>query len=141
MPWRITGRVKIISDGEFRYKGRAYTGRLVKMGKCVVLTTGKISLLIAERSGPTTDPELYRSHGIEPKDMKLVLVKSPLGARLEYEPISKVFISVTSPGCCSPDLRTLPFERMPHPIFPFDPVEFSPVAVTAGERPSIGGPR
>jgi microcystin degradation protein MlrC len=128
-PVRISAKVKLISDGEFRYKGRAYTGRLVKMGRCVVLANGGISVLIAERSGPTTDPELYRSHGIEPKDMKLVLVKSPLGARLEYEPISKAFISVNSPGCCSPDLRTLPFERMPRPIFPFDPVEFSPIAV------------
>jgi len=127
---RVTGRVKVISDGEFRYKGRAYTGRLVKMGKCVVIVSGSISLLISERSGPTTDPELYRSHGIEPTHMKLVLVKSPLGARLEYEPISKAFISVDSPGCCSPNLQSLPFKRMPRPIFPFDTVEFSPSSAT-----------
>ena len=125
-PVRVTGKVKLISDGEFRYKGRVYTGRLVKMGKAVVLSIGRIRLLISERPVPTTDPELYRSHGIEPRDMKLVLVKSPLGMRTEYEPIARSIIIVNSPGCCSPDLTSLPFVRMPRPMFPFDEFDYSP---------------
>jgi microcystin degradation protein MlrC len=123
---RVTGRVKLISNGNFRYKGRCYNGRLVNMGMGVVLQIGKISLLISERSVPTTDPELYRSHGIEPLDMKLVLVKSPLGMRMEYEPMAKAIIVVNSPGCCSPDLPSLPFRRIPRPMFPFDEFEFAP---------------
>ena len=125
-PVRVTGKVKLISDGEFRYKGRVYTGRLVKMGRAVVLSVGRIRLLISQRPVPTTDPELYRSHGIEPRDMKLVLVKSPLGMRTEYEPIARSIIIVNSPGCCSPDLTTLPFARIPRPIFPFDQFDYSP---------------
>ena len=125
-PVRVTGKVKLISDGEFRYKGRVYTGRKVEMGKAVVLSMGRIRLLISRRPVPTTDPELYRSHGIEPRDMKLVLVKSPLGMRTEYEPIARSIIIVNSPGCCSPDLTSLPFVRMPRPIFPFDEFDFSP---------------
>ena len=69
---------------------------------------------------PTTDPELYRSQGIEPLDMKFVVVKSPLGLRTEYEPISKAIISVDSPGCCRADLKKMPFKRIPRPMFPFD---------------------
>ena len=125
-PVRVTGKVKLISDGEFRYKGRVYTGRLVNMGKGVVLSSGNIRLLISQRPVPTTDPELYRSHGIEPRDMKLVLVKSPLGLRAEYEPIARSIIIVNSPGCCSPDITSLPFVRMPRPIFPFDEFDYSP---------------
>lgn len=125
-PVRVTGRVKLISDGEFRYKGRVYTGRLVQMGRAVVLSVGRIRLLISRRPVPTTDPELYRSHGIEPRDMKLVLVKSPLGMRTEYEPIARAIIIVNSPGCCSPDLTSLPFVRMPRPMYPFDEFDYSP---------------
>ena len=123
---RVTGKVKLISDGEFRYKGRVYTGRLVKMGRAVVLSIGRTRLLISQQPVPTTDPELYRSHGIEPRDMKLVLVKSPLGMRTEYEPIARSIIIVNSPGCCSPDLTSLPFVRMPRPMFPFDEFDYSP---------------
>ena len=122
-PVKVTGRVRLISDGQFRYKGRCYTGRLVKMGRAVVLEINNINLLIGERTMPTTDPELYRSHGIEPRDMKLVLAKSPLALRMEYEPISKAVISVDSPGCCRADLSQLPFERIPRPMFPFDDID------------------
>ncbi len=122
-PVRVRGRVKLVSDGEFRYKGRCYTGRRVRMGRTVVLKLNQINLLVAERTMPTTDPELYRSHGIEPLEMKLVLVKSPLGFRIDYEAISKAVISVDTPGCCRADLSKLPFQRIPRPIFPLDPID------------------
>lgn len=122
----VTGRVKLISDGVFHYKGRCYNGREVNMGMGVVLQVGKMSLLISERPVTTTDPELYRSHGIEPRDMKLVFVKSPLAMRTEYEPISKKVLIVNSPGCCSPNLLSLPFQRRPRPMFPFEEFEFLP---------------
>lgn len=138
-PVRLTCRIKLISDGEFQYKGRAYTGRTVKMGRAVVLSCGRISIVVSERTAPTTDPELFRSHGIEPKEMKLVLLKSPLQARLEYEPMAKAFISINSPGYCAPDLGTLPFVRRPQSLFPFDDVVFVPEASTrAFSRRSLG---
>lgn len=119
----ITGVVKLISNGEFRYKGGCYTGRLVQMGRAVVLTVNQVNLLIAERSMPTTDPEMYRSHGIEPCDMKFVLCKSPLSFRMDYEPISVAVMSVDSPGCCRADITQLPFKRIPRPMFPFDDID------------------
>ena len=123
-PVDITAKVKLISDGEFRYRGKVYNGRLVQMGRAVVLVSNGINLLVTERTGPTTDTAMYKSHGIEPVDMKFVLVKSPLGMRMEYEPISKAVISVDSPGCCRADLTKLPFKRIPRPMFPFDEVEY-----------------
>lgn len=121
-PLTLTGRVKLISDGEFFYKGSCYTGRRVEMGRAAVLKINAINLLIAERPMPTTDPEMYRSHGIEPRDMKLVLCKSPLSFRMDYEPISMAVMSVDTPGCCRADLRQLPFVRVPRPMFPFDDI-------------------
>lgn len=119
-PVAVTGRVKLISDGEFFYKGSCYKGRRVQMGRSAVLQINAINLLITERPMPTTDPEMYRSHGIEPLEMKLVLCKSPLSFRMDYEPISKAVMSVDSPGCCRADLTQLPFQRIPRPMFPFD---------------------
>jgi len=123
-PVNITAKVKLISDGEFRYRGKVYSGRLVKMGRAVVLLSNGINLLVTERTGPTTDTAIYKSHGIEPSDMKFFVVKSPLGLWMEYEPISKAVISVDSPGCCRADLTKLPFKRIPRPMFPFDEVEY-----------------
>ena len=54
---KIKGIVKFISDGSFQYKGKVYTGRLVQMGRCVVIKVNNINILIAEKTMPTTDPE------------------------------------------------------------------------------------
>ena len=117
---KITGKIINISDGVFKYKGKVYTGRTVDMGNTVVIKINNINLLIAEKNMPTTDPEMYRSQGIEPRKMKFVVVKSPLGLWTEYEPISKAVISVDTPGCCRADLTKLPFKKISKKFFPFN---------------------
>ena len=119
-PIKITGKIINISNGIFKYKGKIYTGRSVDMGNAVVIKINNINLLIAEKNMPTTDPEMYRSQGIEPCKMKFVVVKSPVGLWTEYEPISKAVISVDTPGCCRADLTKLPFQKISRKFFPFN---------------------
>ena len=47
---------------------------------------------IAERPAMTVDPELFRSHGVEPLYCKIVVVKAPNGFRAAYEPIANRII-------------------------------------------------
>ena len=68
----------------------------------------------------TVDPELFRSHGIEPRRMKIVVVKSPNGFRAEYEPIARKIFLVDTPGVSSANLRSMPYRRVPRPIYPLD---------------------
>ena len=60
--------------------------------------SGQVQILIAERSSMTVDPELFRSHGIDPVHCKIVVVKSPNGFRAAYEPIAKGIFLVDTPG-------------------------------------------
>jgi microcystin degradation protein MlrC len=121
-PVKVTGRVKLISDGRWVGRARGYnTGITVCMGRAVVLEVGQVQILMAERSSMTVDPELFRSHGIEPLHCKIVVVKSPNGFRAAYEPIAKAIFIVDTPGVSTANLRTLPFRRVPRPIYPLDP--------------------
>ena len=133
-PVRIVARVRLISDGRWTGRARGYnTGVETCMGRAVVLDVGKIRLLVAERSAMTVDPELFRSHGIEPERMRIVVVKSPNGFRAAYQQIAKKMILVDTPGVSTPKLRTLPYRRVPRPIYPLDArVSFNPQ-----ERPMI----
>jgi microcystin degradation protein MlrC len=97
------------------------------MGRSAVLEAGSVSILAAERSVMTLDPELYRSHGIEPCRAKIVVVKSPAGFRAAYEPIAKGIFIVDTPGVSTAKLHTLPFRRIPRPIYPLDPGTTLPV--------------
>ena len=90
------------------------------MGRSVVLEAGQVHILIAERSAMTVDPELFRSHGIDPVYCKIVVVKSPNGFRAAYEPIARAMFVVDTPGVSTANLKTLPFKRVPRPIYPLD---------------------
>lgn len=121
-PVKVTGTVKLISDGRWVGRARGYnTGITTCMGRAVVLEVGQVQILMAERSSMTVDPELFRSHGIEPLYCKIVVVKSPNGFRAAYEPIAKAIFLVDTPGVSTANLRRLPFRRVPRPIYPLDP--------------------
>ena len=121
-PVKVTGTVKLISDGRWTGRARGYnTGITTCMGRAVVLEVGQVQILMAERSSMTVDPELFRSHGIEPLYCKIVVVKSPNGFRAAYEPIAKAIFLVDTPGVSTANLRKLPFRRVPRPIYPLDP--------------------
>jgi microcystin degradation protein MlrC len=120
-PVKVTGRVKLISDGRWIARARGYnTGITTCMGRTIVLEAGQVLILIAERSAMTVDPELFRSHGIDPAYCKIVVVKSPNGFRAAYEPIARAIFVVDTPGVSTANLRTIPFKRVPRPIYPLD---------------------
>ena len=120
-PVRVTGYVRLVSDGRWTARARGYnTGIETCMGKTVVFEIGAVRVLIAERSAMTVDPELFRSHGIEPLYCKIVVVKSPNGFRAAYEPMAKRIILVDTPGVSTARLETMPFRRINRPIYPLD---------------------
>jgi microcystin degradation protein MlrC len=121
-PVQIHASVRLISDGRWTPQAAGYnTGIETGMGRSAVLDIGAIRLLIAERPAMTVDPELFRSHGIEPARMQIVVVKSPNGFRAPYREIAKEMILVDTPGWSTPKLRRLPYHRVPRPIYPLDP--------------------
>ena len=136
-PVRVTGTVHLISDGRWTPHGKGYgSGVELSMGRSVVLKVGQVHILIAERSVLTVDPELFRSHGIEPQRMKVVVVKSPNGFRAEYEPMAKAVFIVDTPGASTANLRSVPYRRVPRPIYPLDANTKFPLVLTR-PRPSV----
>jgi microcystin degradation protein MlrC len=119
-PVQITGRVKLLSDGEFVQKGPGFRGEVLHRGMTGVLQTGRIYLVVMERAVRQWDPELYRSVGLEPRDAQIVVVKSPAAFRAAYEPFAAEILIIDAPGVCSPDLCSFPFERVRRPLYPLD---------------------
>lgn len=119
-PIKVKGIVKRISDGIFTFKGGFAANTQGNMGRCVVLQIEKISLLITENPVFTGDPAMYRSVGLEPLEADLILVKSANQFRAEYEKISKHIFILDTPGVSSANLKTLHFQKLSRPFYPFD---------------------
>ena len=124
-PVPIEGRVRSMSDGRFVFRGEYNHGMVNEMGRTVVLDVGSISVVVSEEAASMIGAEVYRSQGLEPKDHKVVVVKSANSFRSEYGPFMVKAIAVDTPGLSSSNLRSLPYRRLSRPIHPLDQVEFS----------------
>jgi len=125
-PLPVTGRVHLLSDGHLTYKGQGFQGVQAHLGRTAVLQVGSIAVLLSEKPGLSIDPELYRAHGLEPRDLKLVAVKSPNFFRANYEPFAAEILLVDTPGVSPSHLRALPFRRVRRPLWPLDEFEWAP---------------
>jgi len=119
-PLEVTGRVRLISDGEFVVKGPMYTGVKMHMGKAVVLDTGSIQFLVLENNHEPFDLGMFRSVGIEPTAKRYLLLKSRIHYRAGFKPIAKNIIECSGIGVTGSEYSQFKFEKIRRPIFPLD---------------------
>jgi microcystin degradation protein MlrC len=117
-PIQVSGVVKTLTDGIFINKA-ARAGMRVNVGKTAVIDAAGIEIIITEKSHAPNDPEIFRRHGIEPFDKKVLVLKSRGHFRAAYEPYAKEVIEVDAPGITSPNLRLFSFHHIPRPMWPF----------------------
>ena len=90
------------------------------IGPTAVLRIGGIRLIVSTRKGFQLDESIYRQAGLDPRRAQIVLVKSAGGFRGIYEHFASLIIEMDTPGLCTHDLPTLPFRRIPQPMWPWD---------------------
>ncbi len=66
-------------------------------------------------------PDVYRAFGIEPADYQMAVLKTASNFQF-FAPISSRVIRVDTPGPGQSDVRTLPWRRIPRPIWPLDDI-------------------
>jgi microcystin degradation protein MlrC len=121
-PIEVTGYVETVTDGTFVHKGPMGTGSKGHIGRSVVLKVDGVQLIVAELKMAPNDPEIFRRHGIEPTEKKILVVKSRGHFRAAYEPFAKEIIEVDAPGLTSPNLKQFPYKNVRRPLFPLDDI-------------------
>jgi microcystin degradation protein MlrC len=141
-PVPIAGRVRILSDGRFVSSDKKSAGVEFHMGRAGVIEVRRIAVLATERPAFTFDPALYRSVGLEPRDAKIVVVKSPLQFRDGYGGFARACWVVDTPGPSTARVERLDWRHRSRPLFPFDD-DFEPEirAVVGPGRDGTEGPR
>jgi microcystin degradation protein MlrC len=119
-PLTVTGRVRLLSDGGFRYTGGLFGGTDASMGLSAVLEIGSIRLLIMSAATYDWADEQYRAAGLDPAQAKFIGVKNPMNYRFAYQDVAKAAFVVETPGPTPAHVLHLPYETMRRPMFPFD---------------------
>jgi microcystin degradation protein MlrC len=119
-PLEISGRIKLISDGQYRNVGPMQTGVLMDMGPSVVLDTGNVEIIVISRHQEPNDPGCFLSLGIDPSRKKYLMLKSRIHYRAAFMPIAKQVIECAGSGVCTSDYSMLNFKNVRRPVYPLD---------------------
>ena len=103
-----------------KMEGLKSLGVELQMGRAAVIEVGRIAVLATERPAFTFDPALYRSVGLEPRDAKIVVVKSPLQFRDGYGDFARACWVVDTPGPSTARVERLTWRHRARPLFPFE---------------------
>ena len=122
-PMKIKGRVTSLHRrAGYVLNGHGGTNLTINMGRAAVVRVADVTLLLVEKPGPGSTPLMYRCVGLEPKDFKIVIVKSPAGFRAEFGPFAADIILSDCPGCASSRFSSLPYRRINRPLWPLDKI-------------------
>jgi len=117
-PVELTGTVRKLRPGHMIVED--LPGREFDMGRCAVLQVGQLSVLVTEHAGiGGNHPAVWRHFGIEPSEARMVVLKTASNFQY-YAPFTARVIRVDTTGPTQSDILTLPWERIPRPIYPLD---------------------
>ena len=120
VPLTVTGKVKVLTDGEWVVRGPMYHGLVVQMGPTAVLDTGNMQIVIVSRHHEPWDQGVFHSVGIEPAYKRYILLKSRIHYRAGFAPIAKHTITLDGVGVTTSDNSLLKYRNVRRPIYPLD---------------------
>jgi microcystin degradation protein MlrC len=120
-PVRVTGTCRAAGDGPVTLAGLPQGS--IDMGKAAIVDVGAVTLLVTEHPGVGgIHPGVYRKLGVEPGEYKMIVMKTASNFQYMKE-ITTTFVRVATPGPTQSDVASLPWSRIPRPVFPLDPLE------------------
>lgn len=119
-PLTVTGRVKLVCDGEFPATVAMSRGLTMQMGTTAVLTTGKVDIVVVSRHVEPFDPGCFRAAGIDPAARRYLMLKSRIHYRVGFRTMAKAVVECAGRGVCTSDYSQLRFEHVRRPIYPLD---------------------
>ena len=111
-PFAAEFRVEQVGDGQFAGTGPMYGGARMTLGPMASLRIRDIQVLVGSRKAQLADQAMYRHCGIEPTARKIIVNKSSVHFRADFEPIASEVLICVAPGPMVADPGALPWTRL-----------------------------
>jgi microcystin degradation protein MlrC len=111
-PYKEAFIVEKLSDGKFVAPGPFYGGRDMDMGPSACLRIGDVRVVVSSHKAQLADQSMYRYVGIEPTEQAILVNKSSVHFRADFEPIAEKLLICAAPGAMPADTSTLPWTRL-----------------------------
>jgi microcystin degradation protein MlrC len=97
-PYKEAFIVERLSDGQFVAPGPYYGGRDMDMGPSACLRIGDVRVVVSSHKAQLADQSMYRYVGIEPIEQAILVNKSSVHFRADFEPIAERLLICAAPG-------------------------------------------
>lgn len=112
-------RVERLGDGRFVATGPMYRGNRVDIGPSALLrpeSAPGVAVLVSSRRLQAADRAIFHHLGLVPEQRGILVLKSSVHFRADFEPIASEILVAQAPGFVTVDPRNLPFTRLPRHI-------------------------
>jgi microcystin degradation protein MlrC len=92
----------------------------VEIGRTALLKIGPIIAVVSERKPFMLDASVFHHVGLDPRDFRVVQVKSGGGFRAAFESLAVRIIDLETSGPSSSNFSRLPYRRIRRPLWPLD---------------------
>ncbi len=137
-PYEGKFRVERLGDGCFTATGPMWRGARMKLGAMALLKIedkrADVRVLVASRKFQAADQAPFRHLGVKPVEQKILVLKSSVHFRADFQPIAANIITAIAPGPNLADTRKFPYRNL-RPglrIKPHGPRVLKPTAGTGG---------
>lgn len=96
------------------------TDERVMVGDVAVVRVAGMEILLTTKRVGVFSPTLFTHHGITLDDKRVIALKNLYKHRDIFRPLTREQLFVATPGACPPDWKSIPFQRIPRPIWPLD---------------------
>jgi microcystin degradation protein MlrC len=104
--------VEALSDGNLTASGPFYGGARMALGPSACLRIEGVRVVLASRKAQLADQQMFRFVGIEPTEAAILVVKSSVHFRADFEPIAEAILVCSAPGPMPVDPAALPWKRL-----------------------------
>ncbi|CAB3777489.1 hypothetical protein LMG28614_00399 [Paraburkholderia ultramafica] len=113
-PLEAVFEVEHLSDGRFRFDGPMLNGMQGELGQVACLRIEGVRIAVSSIKMQVFDRNLFRVAGIEPERMRILVLKSSVHFRADFEAIADTILVAKAPGPMAADPVDLRWERL-HP--------------------------
>jgi len=134
-PYEEIFMVESLSDGKFVASGPYYGGRDMDMGLSSCLRIGDVRVVVSSHKAQMADRSMFRHVGIEPTQQAILVNKSSVHFRADFEQIAEKLLICAAPGAMPADTAALSWTKL-RPGIRLKPN--GPAFVARSPTPAIG---
>jgi microcystin degradation protein MlrC len=112
-PLAVNATVLKLTDGVFVGTGPMAKGNPAALGPTALIAVSSgVRVIVVSRKMQALDQSLLRHVGIEPSECKILVLKSSVHFRADFQPIAETVIVAAAPGPVVADPASLPFKHL-----------------------------